>query len=129
MYEKLLNMPRPVSQRHAPMTLYNRAAQFAPFSALTGLDEELSEAGRLTDADTDLTEERISELDRILCQALEQGLPVTLTRFVPDGQKAGGSFETVTGYIKKADPVERVLILKQGLRIPLWTIKEIIPQE
>lgn len=125
MYEKLLNMPRPVSQRHAPMTLYNRAAQFAPFSALTGLDEELGEAGRLTDADTELTEERIAELDSLLRLAVEENRMVSLTCFIPDSKKAGGIYRTFTAKIKKADPIEGLLILNNGVTIPFWAIKEI----
>lgn len=118
-------MPRPVSSRHAPMTLYSRAAQFAPFAALTGLDDEMAEAGRLTQADILLTPERIAELDIALREAMEQNREVTVTCFVPDSKKEGGAFKTCTGYIKKADPVEGLLILEKDIVIPLWTIKEI----
>ena len=118
-------MPRPVSQKHAPMTLWSRAAQFAPFAALTGLDEEMAEAGRLTDMDTDLTEEQIAELDSLLRQAMEEKHPVTITFFVPDEKKQGGSFQTVTAQIKKADPIEG-LLFRNGMCIPLWTIRKIV---
>lgn len=118
-------MPRPVSSRHAPMSLWNRAAQFAPFAALTGLDEEMDEAGRLTQADILLTPERIAELDLGLREALEQKREVTVTCFVPDSKKEGGAFKTYTGYIKKADPIEGLLVLEKDIVIPLWTIKEI----
>lgn len=118
-------MPRPVSSRHAPMTIWNRAAQFAPFAALTGLDGEMAEAGRLTDRDTVLTEERVAELDGILRQAIAENREVTVTCFVPDEKKQGGSFQTVSGYIKRADPLEG-LLLKNGILIPLWSIRKII---
>lgn len=106
------------------MTLWSRAAQFAPFAALTGLDEEMAEAGRLTDMDTDLTEDQIAELDRFLRQAMEENCPVTITFFVPDEKKQGGSFQTVTAQIKKADPIEG-LLLRNGMRIPLWSIRSV----
>lgn len=125
MYEDIINMPRPVSQKHAPMTLYNRAAQFAPFAALTGLDGEMEETARLTDGDAELTEDLISELNQIICQAIEEDCPVTVTFFVPDSKKSGGSFKSVTGHIKKADPLEG-LLLRNGMRIPLWTIRKIV---
>lgn len=125
MYESLINMPRPVSKRHAPMTLYNRAAQFAPFAALTGLDEEMEEAGRLTQKDICLTQERIAELDLALRAALEEKREVTVTCFVPDSKKEGGAFKTFTGHIKKADPIEGLLILEKDISIPFWTIKEL----
>lgn len=124
MYEDLMNMPRPVSQKHAPMTLYSRAAQFAPFAALTGLDDELAEAGRLTDFDTELTEDQIAELDQLLRQAIEENHPVTVTFFVPDEKKQGGSFKTLTAQIKKADPIEG-LLLKNGSLIPFWSIRRV----
>ena len=125
MYKDLINMPRPVSSKHAPMTLWSRAAQFSPFAALTGLDEEMEETARLTDMDTELTEDQIAELDRLLRQAMEEDRPVTVTFFVPDEKKQGGSFKTLTAQIKKADPLEG-LLLKNGMCIPLWTIRKIV---
>ena len=125
MYEDLINMPRPVSSKHAPMTLWSRAAQFSPFAALTGLDEEMEETARLTDMDTELTEDQIAELDRLLRQAMEEDRPVTVTFFVPDEKKQGGSFETLTAQIKKADPLEG-LLFRNGVCIPFWSIRSVI---
>ena len=42
-YEDLLDLPHPVSKRHPRMSLLDRAAQFAPFAALTGFDQEVEE--------------------------------------------------------------------------------------
>ncbi len=42
-YDDIINMDRPVSKRHTPMSREMRAAQFAPFAALTGLDETMDE--------------------------------------------------------------------------------------
>ena len=125
MYEDLINMPRPVSSKHAPMTLWSRAAQFSPFAALTGLDEEMEETARLTDMDTELTEDQIAELDRLLRQAMEEDRPVTVTFFVPDEKKQGGSFKTLTAQIKKADPLEG-LLFRNGVCIPFWSIRSVI---
>ena len=44
--QELLEMKRPVSTRHAPMRRCDRAAQFAPFAALSGFEEAVQEAGR-----------------------------------------------------------------------------------
>ena len=107
------------------MTLWSRAAQFAPFAALTGLDEEMEETARLTDMDTELTEDQIAELDRLLRQAIEEDRPVTVTFFVPDEKKQGGSFKTTTAQIKKADPIEG-LLLRNGMCIPLWSIRSVM---
>jgi len=40
-YDDIINLPHPVSKKHRQMSLHDRAAQFAPFSALTGLEEAL----------------------------------------------------------------------------------------
>lgn len=43
-YTDIINLPHHVSQKHPPMPLADRAAQFAPFSALTGLDDSIQQA-------------------------------------------------------------------------------------
>ena len=48
-YDDIINMPRPVSKKHPPMPLENRAAQFAPFAALTGYDKAIDEVNRQID--------------------------------------------------------------------------------
>ena len=85
----------------------------------------MEETARLTDDDLDLTEERIAELDRILHRAIEENREVAVTCFVPDEKKQGGSFKTFTAQIKRSDPIEG-LILKNGMRIPLWSIRKIV---
>lgn len=42
-YEDIIHLPHPVSKRHPQMPLPDRAAQFAPFAALTGYDEAIRE--------------------------------------------------------------------------------------
>lgn len=46
-YDDIINLPRPVSKTHRPMTISDRAAQFAPFSALTGLNEALEDTNEI----------------------------------------------------------------------------------
>lgn len=45
-YEDILNLPRPVSGRHPRMPMEDRAAQFAPFSALSGYEDAIREAAK-----------------------------------------------------------------------------------
>ena len=45
-YEDILNLPRPVSGRHPRMPIEDRAAQFAPFSALSGYEDAIREAAK-----------------------------------------------------------------------------------
>ncbi len=43
-YDDIINLPHHVSKRHPQMSMWNRAAQFAPFAALTGYEESIKEA-------------------------------------------------------------------------------------
>ena len=45
-YDDIINLKRPVSRKHVPMSIENRAAQFAPFAALTGFDDAISRADK-----------------------------------------------------------------------------------
>jgi len=110
-YDDILNLPHPVSGTHPPMPVSGRAAQFLPFAALTGYDAAVQEAARLTEAPPELDEDRRAELDQALA-ALQEGDPVTVTCFVPDARKEGGSYETVTGIFRRADACLRQLVLK-----------------
>ena len=42
-YEDIIDLPHPTSKKHERMSRMNRAAQFAPFSALTGLGRALKQ--------------------------------------------------------------------------------------
>jgi hypothetical protein len=105
------------------MPLRNRAAQFAPFAALNGHEEAIQEAGRFTEESVELTESEVGQLDRTLQEVLTRPeQPVSITYFVPDATKQGGSYDTVTECIKEWNEWERVLVLRSGLRIPLDTV-------
>lgn len=121
-YDDLLNLPHHVSVVHPHMSLYDRAAQFAPFKALTGYEDDVAETARLTDARVELDEERIEQLD-VRLQLLEEHLAeapmVSITFFVPDERKDGGSCETVSGIVKKIDTVRRVIVLQDGREIAI----------
>lgn len=47
-YDAILHLPHHVSKKHPPMPMADRAAQFAPFAALTGYDAAIRENARLT---------------------------------------------------------------------------------
>ncbi|MCM1468356.1 MAG: hypothetical protein NC086_09425 [Alistipes sp.] len=48
-YDDIINLPRPVSKNHPQMPLLDRAAQFSPFSALSGYDDAIKETERLAE--------------------------------------------------------------------------------
>ena len=124
-YDDIINLPRPISKKHSPMSNYDRAAQFSPFAALTGYDAVIDETGRLTDAQIELDEGGKALLDeklQLLREHLEEKPAVTLRIFCPDSRKTGGAYETVFGHVKKIDPVTCCLVLQEGQVIALERI-------
>lgn len=114
-YDDIIHMERPVSRHHIPMPLENRAAQFAPFAALTGYDDAVDEAARITGKRIELSEEMKSELDMKLSEiasSLEDRPEIAVTYFVPDLLKDGGSYETITGAVRKINMAEREIVLE-----------------
>lgn len=127
-YEDILHLPHHVSARHAAMSMVDRAAQFAPFAALTGHDAVIRETERLTDAPVELTQSRREELDaqlRELAELLHSRPRVTITHYVPDERKQGGAYVRTTGPIQKIDPVAGAVVLEDGSGIDMETITQI----
>lgn len=127
-YDDIIDLPHYQSPRRAGMPMEDRAAQFSPFAALTGYEDVIEETGRLTQPATELTESRKEQLNRklMLLQEKSDASPmVTVLYFEPDRRKSGGSYVTVTGYVKRIDPYEQVLRLTDGREIPLEAIREI----
>ena len=114
------------------MSLYDRAAQFSPFAALTGHSTAIAETGRLTDQRTELDEYEMTRVDAEL-QRLQELLPgrptASITYFVPDERKNGGSYQTVTGEVKRIDAVNGVIQMADRQCIPIADVFsiEIIP--
>lgn len=127
-YDDIISLPHPTSATHPRMSRRNRAAQFAPFAALTGYDAAIQEAGRSTDCETELDEDRLSVLDGQL-RDLERHLPqhptVTVTYFQPDSKKSGGAYLHFTGTIRSIDHGRRQLMTSDGTRIPIAHIADL----
>ena len=127
-YEDILHLPRPVSKKHPPMDRQARAAQFSPFSALTGYDDAIAEEGRLTGRKLVLSEDERRTLDgtlRRLTALLPRQPVVTVTYFVPDERKQGGSYETVTKPIRRIDEAARTFHMADGQVIDMDQIASI----
>lgn len=110
------------------MSLLDRAAQFAPFAALTGYDAVIAETGRLTEEKIEQEEYPRNVLDRKLQQLLgkvSSHPEVTVTYFAPDDRKSGGTYQTVTGTFKKLDFGTHMLFLSDDCRISLPDIIDI----
>lgn len=128
LYDDIIDLPHHISKRHPQMSMYNRAAQFAPFSALTGHDSAITEAARLTDAEQELSESDAEVLNRklVYLQSLDEKPTVSITYFVPDDRKQGGSYHTVKGTIKRIEPDKGILRFEDGLDISVTHIKDIV---
>ena len=122
LYEDIINLPHHVSKTRPQMPMSDRAAQFAPFAALTGYDAAIKETGRLTDERIELDEEASTALDRkyqLLMDVFDDAPEVTITYFQPDERKAGGKYLTATGAVKKVDDYERLITMQDGAKIPM----------
>ncbi len=127
-YDDMLDMPHHQSHKRAHMSLHDRAAQFAPFQALTGYEEELTETARLTEERITLDENRIAAINEKLTYLgahLAEHLRISITYFRPDGKKEGGSYLTDVGSIRKMKEAERIVIMESGMEIPMEQIVEL----
>lgn len=121
-YEDIINLPHHVSPSRPQMPMSDRAAQFAPFAALTGYDAAIKETGRLTDDKIELDEEALTALDmkyQLLMDALDDAPEVTITYFQPDERKAGGKYVSAVGVVRKVDDFERRITMQDGAKIPM----------
>ena len=116
-YDDMLNMPHHVSPTRPRMSLYDRAAQFAPFAALTGFGASITEAGRVLQRRIDLGEAEAAELSeklRILEERQSEQPEISVTWFIPDERKEGGRYETAEGHLRRIEPAEYVLTFTDG---------------
>ena len=131
-YDDIIALPHPEPRTHPRMSLHDRAAQFSPFAALTGHSAAIAETGRLTDSRITLDESEMARVDAEL-QHLQELLPsrptVSITYFVPDERKAGGSYQTVTGTVRRIDTVNSALLLTDQRAIPILDILDVAIQE
>lgn len=120
-YSDIINLPHHVSKKHKPMSALNRAAQFAPFSALTGYDDAIVETARTTDNSIEISDDRavlldrsLSELSHALVASTSSPVEVTITLFVHDIRKEGGHYDTFTAAVKSIDENARRIVLSDG---------------
>lgn len=121
-YDDIIHLPHPTSATHPRMSLYDRAAQFSPFAALTGHDAAIRETVRLTDEKVELDEDVTARLDeemRVIQEQLKKKRPVavTITYFEPDEKKSGGTYVSCSGNVKRVDEYERAVVMEDGLVI------------
>ena len=114
-YADIIHLPHHKAPNRPHMSLYDRAAQFSPFAALTGFDSVIAETARLTDRKVELSESEKILLDQkltLIDEVIQDGYHpvVTVVYFVPDALKAGGSYQKFIGKVRQVEPVERKLV-------------------
>ena len=121
-YDEIMGLPHHVSKTRPQMPMSDRAAQFAPFAALTGYDSAIKETGRLTNERIELDEDALTALNvkyQFLMDALDEEPEIKITYFKPDERKSGGEYVSAIGAVKKVDDFERLITMQDGTRIPM----------
>ena len=109
-YFDIINLPHHVSRNHPQMPMEARAAQFAPFAALTGEEYD---------------NDRLNRIFSELMDSLEEHPVVTVSYFKPDEHKAGGAYMTVSEKLKKIDTYEQIMKMEDGTVIPIGSIMDL----
>ena len=123
-YDDIINLPR-YEIKHKRMSIEARSAQFAPFSALTGYEDEVRETGRITDSRIELSEEQKENISYKLQDAIDNNREVIVTYFVKDLKKSGGKYLDKIGVIKKYDLIKKEIIFFDKISIPIMDVVDI----
>lgn len=127
-YDDIMELPHHQSADRAHMSVYDRAAQFSPFAALSGHKEAIDETARLTEEELRLDEasiEKINEKLGEISRRLSEKPNVAVTYFRPDTLKKGGAYLTDVGTIKRIDEIEQFIIMDSGMKIAMEYIVDI----
>ena len=123
-YDDIINLPHHVSKKHSQMPIADRAAQFAPFAALTGYGEQIKETARTTEEFHQVSGQEKEELNQKLQILLQTQYKHPLIS-TSDARKQGGHYEKKTEYVKRIDPVKEYIIMKDDTIIRFHYIKEL----
>lgn len=127
-YDDIINLPHHVSSKRKPMSMMNRAAQFAPFAALTGHSEAINETARITCEKKRLSDHDLTTLSKklsFLVDNPDKCHHTTFLCFIPDNLKSGGRYTEIKGMIRRIDEYDHKLHLTDGAIIPLDSIIDI----
>lgn len=125
-YDDIIGLPHHVSTDHPRMPRADRAAQFSAFKALTGFEDDIAEAARVTDVRAEQTDQELSALNGKFTDIMREEHPCVKVRFfVPDALKDGGRYETFTGTVKRIDMLERIIFFADRTSIKLDDVVDI----
>ena len=127
-YDDIIDLEHFVSKNRKRMSTYDRAAQFAPFDALEGFDEEMEETARTTDNEVILGESELQLLNhkfQILSEHFKQIGEVEITYFEPDMYKDGGVYRNKKITIRRIDLTNRIIVSGENEKFSLDYISDI----
>ncbi len=128
-YDDIINMPYKKSTKRPQMSMYDRAAQFSSFAALTGHSEAIKETARLTDKKTELNEEQMADLNNkiaFICENIKTQPQITVTYFIPDEKKSGGMYLTEQVSVKKINMTEKTFTTTDNRDILFEDVESIL---
>lgn len=128
-YDDIINLPHHQSKTRPHMSNYDRAAQFSPFAALKGYDDEIEEAARYTVERDEPDEQRAAAINEALVRIKEhiaERPQVKITYFVKDEKKSGGAILTIEGRVIRLDTPRQKLVLDGGTEIHFEQMIEIL---
>ena len=131
-YDDIIGLPHHVSSKYPPMSIRDRAAQFAPFSALVGYYDTIKETGRRTNERIDLDECEIESINRelqIAYENIEKRPKVKVTFFAPDKLKNGGEYRFIEDRVIKMDDYLRTVTFMDGNVIPMDDIYSFVVEK
>ncbi len=127
-YDDIIDLPRHVSKVHPQMSIGDRAAQFAPFSALTGYKDAIIEVDRYTQEFIELDDsekEVIGQKLYILNEHKKENIQIEITYFEPDKKKKGGIYKKVQNVFKCYDELKDMIVLENNVKILVKYIIEL----
>ena len=127
-YSDIINLPHHVSTKYPQLSREQKAAQFAPFAALTGFDEDVKETARLTDRRIEIDDglkEILSNKLNIIDINIKSKPYITITYFVQDRKKSGGKYVEISNNVKKINIFDNYILLVDNTKIPILDIIDI----
>ena len=124
MDERWYTMARPTS-KYPKMSMSDRAAQFAPFAALTGHKEAVIEQGRITQGKRILSNEEKLEINEKLVEMVNLKSRCRITYFEKDKTKSGGKYIQDVLSFRRLDELNKTLFFKENIQIQIDDIVDI----
>ena len=124
MDERWYTMNRPTS-KYPKMSMSDRAAQFAPFAALTGHKEAVIEQGRITQEKRILSNEEKLEINEKIIEMVKLKSKCKIIYFEKDKTKSGGKYIQNVLSFKRLDELNKTLFFKENIQIQIEDIVDI----